>query len=58
MKSFKMQRNGISCDIVELSYADIVKLLLGRELQVWPRIIVRQPVAYEIFNLAAPPVEE
>lgn len=49
---------GVANNYIELSYLDILKLLLGRELrpQLPGELIIRQPTAYSAFNLAARPV--
>jgi hypothetical protein len=48
---------GIANNYIELSYFDILKLLLGRELrpQLPGELIIRQPTAYSAFNLSATP---
>lgn len=61
MKSFVMIKEGRITSIVELSFADMLKLLLGRELQLdnqhnQASLTLRQRQAYEMFNLAAPKV--
>lgn len=56
MKSFKMIRGGQSTTIVELSLTDMLKLLLGREVEGGLQLLIRQRQAYEMFNLAAPKV--
>lgn len=64
MKSFRIVRPGGSVYlIVELSFKEIVHLLLGRELYLTDqvlhgeKIVIHQPRAYELFNLAAPEVK-
>lgn len=42
--------------VVELGYLDVLKLLFGREIKVPGHpVYLRQPRAYEAFNLKAPP---
>ena len=62
MKSFRMVRPGghISV-IIELSFFDMLKLLFGRELYLvgqdhflGEKVILRQTLAYEAFNMSAP----
>ena len=66
MNVFRMVRTGGEIGvIVELSYKDILKLLFGRELYLHSvhhnylgeTIIIRQPFAYEAFNITAPKAE-
>ena len=66
MKVFRMVRTGGQIGvIVELSYKDIFKLLFGQELYLnspshnylGETIIIRQPFAYEAFNITAPRAE-
>ena len=46
--------------VLELSYIDIISLLFGRELKALDstltgeEVILRQPIAYSAFNMAAP----
>lgn len=46
---------GVNQHVVELSCLDIIRLLLGRELH--PHLpgstVIRQRIAYEMFNLGA-----
>ena len=64
MKSFRMLRTGNNTVlIVELSFNDIFKLLIGRELylkeevRLHEHMIIRQQTAYDAFNLTAPRAE-
>lgn len=57
MKTFRILRSNNPVTIVELSFRDILNLLLGREIAMLTgtnTIVIRQPKAYATFNLAAP----
>ena len=58
MKSFHMMWGNNSVVIVELSFKDILKLAIGRELYLARHeettVFIRQTPNYEAFNLAAP----
>lgn len=55
MKSFRVLRNNQPTIIVELSWADVFKLLFGREIVLsnQMKILTRIPLPYAAFNLRA-----
>jgi hypothetical protein len=58
MKQFLMFKEDKTCLVVELSYYDIWKILMGREVDGNNGgIVIRNQTAYEAMNLAAPAVE-
>lgn len=60
MRSFRAGRRGTNAQlIVELSFKDMLSMLIGKEVVVYDPIlsedvVIRQSNAYELFNLLAP----
>ena len=60
MKSFQMIRDARPVIVIEFSFRDMIKLLFGREIvlkngdKFSSKIVMRQKLAYEMFNLDAP----
>lgn len=57
MKVFTMMRGDSPHAIVELSYWDMARLMLGREVTIQAAggyLTARQHMSFEAFNLAAP----
>lgn len=60
MIQYYMMRANRPCTIIELSLADLFRLLLGRELgilnkiQADEQIVMRHKLSFELFNLKAP----
>lgn len=54
MKSYRVMLDGYSKIVVELSFRDLLRLLIGREIRLGEGIVMRNRWGYLLFNTEAP----